>query len=356
VAEVPALHLLPCSAADGHLRNARAHSSGRLWALLTDGEVCDKCNDLFGRTLDLELARNTIDGFARYQVGIKTGHFDPPTRNGYLRFLLADGPYAGVRASQRWIDGRLVASPMPAVGLGETVAGPFTWYEGIDAVPKAADVRALLPAGSGVFRIEKYPDVQPVLDRLRQLGFGIQGEAVQGEPIFKDRERIEVVCRVGENFGRALAKIAMNYIAAQFGPEMARRPGFSAARKFVHHNAKFPGGPMWGGVASEGHFIQTPHDRCHVVGAATMSGQVVAEIGFAGAPMRWQVALTTDAPGIAAILRDGHKVPLVGAGAHFYNLDTMTVDELGVRAWHLPGRKIEHLEEGDLGQRPRRPR
>jgi hypothetical protein len=331
------------------LQESFGHFKGR--TTLTDDEVCDACNKLFGETIDLELARNTLDGFARYQVGIKTGHFDPPTKDGYLRFYLADGLYAGARASQKWMGDGLVASPMKQIGIAKQIEGPYSWFEP-DGVPKAVDARELLlPTGEGVFRIEGFSDIEPVLERLRQLGYGIKGEPVAGEPIMKDRVRIEVVCRLGPNFGRALAKIAMNYVAAYFGPEMIRRKGFASARKFVHHGARYPGVPQWRGVSAEEYWIKTPHERGHVVGAASMKGQVVAEIGFEGAPMRWQVNLTTGAPGIAAILPEGYQVPLVGAGAHFYNRETKSVEELGISAWSFPGLRIEYLEGAEFGPR-----
>src|SRR6187551_2390052 len=55
--------------------------------------VCRDCNDYFGRTLDLKLAPETIEGLDRYKVGGKspTGGTDSPGRSRSFSIVHAYG-------------------------------------------------------------------------------------------------------------------------------------------------------------------------------------------------------------------------------------------------------------------------
>jgi len=308
---------------------------------LTNSEVCDRCNEYFGKTLDLMFARNTLEGFARYPLGIKTDRFDPPTADGKLHFLVAEGDYAGARLYHRMHEGRLVASPAPQVGIAAAMTGPYDWFE-LDQVPLAEVTRAKLPKGGvGVIRIEGFEDIAPVMERMRQLGYDFPGGPSPSTPLLNDHVRMRVSCLVGTDFGRALAKIGMNYVAAHFGAEMVLDRAFNAARKFIRRG-KTCHAPQW--WATKEPLITTPHERGHVVGAVHIGPQMIVEIGFAGVPARWNVILSSSVrEGIGIAFPNGQRIPVAGAGAHFYDLDQHKVCDLETTAWHFPGKNIAYL-------------
>ena len=63
--------------------------------LVLNLSVCEACNTTFGRDLDLKLARDSTEGFARFQTGMKAPHeFKSIGRASTATVRIADdGPY-----------------------------------------------------------------------------------------------------------------------------------------------------------------------------------------------------------------------------------------------------------------------
>src|SRR5262245_3895985 len=60
--------------------------------------VCDECNGDFGKTIDIYLARETVEGVVRYRKGISSSAVRPQK---HLKITLDDGPETGQFAGMR---------------------------------------------------------------------------------------------------------------------------------------------------------------------------------------------------------------------------------------------------------------
>jgi hypothetical protein len=61
--------------------------------------TCEDCNQLYGDTVDRKLARDTVEGFARFQVGTKKpAEFKTYGRNSTTRVEVEEAPLRGIEA------------------------------------------------------------------------------------------------------------------------------------------------------------------------------------------------------------------------------------------------------------------
>ena len=88
-----------CGGANAYL--GREHvipqAFGRFERNLIAWDVCDGCNDVFGRELDSPLTRETYEGYLRFKAGVKPAQsFKPPRSNDRLRTRGKAGPWRGM--------------------------------------------------------------------------------------------------------------------------------------------------------------------------------------------------------------------------------------------------------------------
>ena len=73
------------------------------WTLLT--EVCDSCNKFFGRELDLQISRDSIEAYLRIASGLKPARAADKLMHRCMKAtLLADGLFDGVRVLMKPTD------------------------------------------------------------------------------------------------------------------------------------------------------------------------------------------------------------------------------------------------------------
>jgi hypothetical protein len=122
---------------------------------------------------------------------------------------------------------------------------------------------------------------------------------------------IEMKAIIAEKFGRALAKIGLNYLAHQCGARIALMAQFNTVRECVRREIALPLG-SW---RSEGVFRQGAKPG-HVLILTWDPSAVVVRIAFHS----WIIYRVV-------LARGGFIVqPPVQARGHFYNLSTMTVE------------------------------
>jgi len=82
--------------------------------LTLNDTVCDDCNQFFGNTIDLYLARDTPDGFRRLVLGYRPPEeFKSLGKASTMTFRVGSGPFAGAFVKQKPEEGELGVELLP---------------------------------------------------------------------------------------------------------------------------------------------------------------------------------------------------------------------------------------------------
>lgn len=202
-------------------------------------DVCDTCNEYFGRTLDQVLARDTYEGYLRFHAGVKpTATFKPLRDRRRVRTFGRSGPWKGMELQPRFDEamGEIVQEPVAQVGFAKSPEDEPTYYPA-DALPDPDEVKALLGVGEYFMRAIGFDSVDAVNVALADAGFtefrhvGRDGEVPTPGTTIRVSRRI----KADRIVLRAIAKIAVNYLIAQC-PTMARMPQFRALKDYIRHD------------------------------------------------------------------------------------------------------------------------
>jgi hypothetical protein len=273
--------------------------------------VCTDCNTFFGQTVEIKLARDSLEGHDRVRTRLK----DAPDfkllgkrSTTYVEFG-EDSPVPGAHgylvAPKNGLD--LGITLKPRVGFGQSPDGPLDWFP-LDSLPTKDELLA-----KGYRRGERaYMQTQgeATVDQFRAalatigITFTVDSEIAP----LTGEVGAEVVYNLGRPEFRAFTKIALNYVAAVAGPEVAASPAFDLARRFARYDeGKNPVVPP----ARR----RTEAMRCHYVSVQTIARSVLAHLSLL---MRVTYYTVTLAP-------DGFEERL--SSAHFFDLDSSRVTE-----------------------------
>src|ERR1019366_4334607 len=201
--------------------------------------VCTACNQFFGDTVELKLARDSIEAHDRVRVGLKDARqFQALGKRSttYVEFG-TDSPAPGAHGylvpPKEGPD--LAVTVKPRVGFGHSADGPFDWRP-IDQLPTKDELAAL-----GVRKGEPlYMQTQgeaPIEEFQSALATkGIPFSVTSEVPPPAGAAHVEVVYTLARPEFRALTKIALNYLAAVAGSDVAREPWFHQARRFARYD------------------------------------------------------------------------------------------------------------------------
>jgi hypothetical protein len=294
-------------------------SFGRFRGNLTLNQiVCDECNGLFGRTIDMELARGSMDGLDRFRLGFQpASEFSHLGRRTPRVDRVNEGPHKGQRFTyEADEDGNLRAIPLPQLGFRIEGSEERIWYllHELPTQAQAAEQRLstddVMTAGMGD------EELRALHESLAARGGGTDRlrEAIPGG--YRARVQIETRHDMGPAFFRAIAKIGLNYVASQFGAEVAAHPAFELVRRYVVHGEKSFNGwytaykkPPFDMGGRLGHFVGvfwSRKDAC-----------LMTRISFHGERC-YQMRLS-DGP-----LPNGPQMQ----SAHFFDLNTMAVERM----------------------------
>jgi hypothetical protein len=198
--------------------------------------VCNDCNDFFSRDLEPWLARDSLEGFDRYRYGQKpTSEFKSQGKKSTTRVQLMERDFAGAWAYTLPDEERLGIRPFPQVGFAKSVDGPFEWYM-LDKLPTKDDLKEKGYSGQCHLRFCECSDQARTLALLAEKG--IQCALTEQFAPSSGPGWVEHVFRPTVHHRRALAKIAMNYLARQYGREVALEARFDAIRALVMHGTE----------------------------------------------------------------------------------------------------------------------
>lgn len=197
--------------------------------------VCHECNQYFGRTLELSLARDSGEGFLRFRRGVKPAMKVSQLKHIRIQFTVHEpGPWMGAQAifvpdpSGKSIE----PQPLPQVAFKKNES-EWIWIPENDLTPeslapyKGADMRVVAPS------LEKQ---QKLIAKLRNLGFPFTPKGDLGIPHAPDGTVLtKQTYHIDQIILRAVGKIAFNYVAYAEGPNFVLSSDFDEFRAWVRH-------------------------------------------------------------------------------------------------------------------------
>jgi hypothetical protein len=273
--------------------------------------VCADCNTFFGKTVELKLARDSLEGHDRVRAGLRPAtDFKSIGKRSttYVEF----GEDSGVSGAQGYLvapkaGGDLGVTVKPRVGFSQAQGGPFDWFP-IDGIPTKDELLArgykrgerLFMQMQGEASIEEY--------RAALAAQGITFEVDSQIPPLAGEVGVELVYNLGRPEFRALTKMALNYLAAVAGADVALFPAFDPVRRFARYDeGERP-------VAPPPRARREPQ-RCHYLSVQTTKRGVVAHLSLLMRVAYYEVTLASERLGVEL------------SSAHIFNLDTDLVTE-----------------------------
>jgi hypothetical protein len=309
---------------------------GQFEGNLVLGCVCTECNDYFGRTIDLKLARDSIEGIDRYWSGMKpVSEFKSLSARSTTSARFKEGSIYGEEgypaANADGEDLRVMA--FPQLGF-EQPAGTTRWFR----VPQVPE-KARLPDVGIDPKKEFFVHVREMSATdagalLRSKGYDKIGTFSVYDPPAEESIETMMVGIIGRPEKRAATKIAMNYLADVAGPALLRTAAFDEVRQFARHDAGesrvHVSENPWG-ISRKG----TEPARGHYLAVRTEpSGRIVAQVSLM-LRIRYVVHL------MSVNLVTG--TPTV-ASAHFFDLDTKSATRIPTPPL-VPGKQLKVAAE-----------
>jgi hypothetical protein len=304
--------------------------------------VCTDCNHYFGGTLDLKLARDSIEGIDRIWTGMKSAsEFKSLGSKSTTRVRFKPGSVYGAEGypapNATGPDLRVMA--FPQMGF-EQPPGTMHWFRREEIPEKARLSEHGLDPKKEVFIHVREMAADDARQLLLSKGYDKLADfAVYGPPAEETIETL-MVGIIGEPEKRAATRIAMGYLAAVAGAALVRTASFDEVRKFARHGL----GSSRVHVSENPLAITRPDGssaRGHYLVAATQpSGLVVAQVSLFQR-IRYVVHLMSASLATAT--------PMISQ-AHFFDVDTRKVAPLSVPPL-VGGKALKVAERPDASER-----
>lgn len=200
--------------------------------------VCAACNSALGQELDEPFARTTHEGLERFRKGIKRPediqHFSyrevekRANASGPLRGALLEDVYDAER-------GEWCAALRTQVGYPISDSVGYAFFSERDI--RSGKWKRTPPRSSeeplSIFAVTEDEGNQ-LVGTLRAAG--LSNPLIELEvPLSLGMMLVSELMLVGDLTRRTVGKIAFNYLAKQFGPEVALRTEFDSLRRFVRY-------------------------------------------------------------------------------------------------------------------------
>lgn len=287
---------------------------GKFEANLVLDCVCTDCNGYFGSTLDLKLARDSIEGLDRHWSGMKpAAEFKSLGRRSTTRVRFPEGSiYGGEGYPAPNPDGPdLRVMAYPQLGFEQPDVAR-RWFRREEVPEKSTLDRFGFDLKKELFIHVREMSAEDARELLLSKGYHKLADFTVYDPPPDETIETMMVGIIGEPEKRAATKIAMGYVAAMTSPALVRTTPFDDVRKFARH----------GLGSSRVHVSENPWAiaradgapaRGHYLAAATQpSGLIVAQVSLF-LRIRYVVHLMT---GPLAT-----STPIVSC-AHFFDIDS----------------------------------
>jgi hypothetical protein len=92
---------------------------------------------IFGDSIELALARDTLEGQSRADIGVKKAEgFKPPGHQSRIRIMIAEGDFKRAYALRDYseADGKVTLQPVPQIGFRQRESGGYKYFP-LDELP-----------------------------------------------------------------------------------------------------------------------------------------------------------------------------------------------------------------------------
>jgi len=194
------------------------------------GAVCGECNGAFDQSFEDGIGRDSIEALDRVRYGVLPPARYQGKRDGTLRGVYENGPFAG--AHFRWVGTAQGLQDAPIDGVLLRVVGePARWFE-LSEIPTRDDARALVAGRTYDWKIPPGVDHEKLRAAMAARGYQLE----IGDEIHHPMASGEVRSRIDRNTGRFMAKIAFNYLAKIAGVGFVLLPQFDGVREFIRYD------------------------------------------------------------------------------------------------------------------------
>jgi hypothetical protein len=200
--------------------------------------VCDDCNQYFGDTLEIALARDTYEGHSRFEFNVKKAEdFKAAGKKSRIIIRIADGPLRGTYACREYSPEKsdIIFKPIPQVGFRKKASSEYEYYL-LDEIPNKSDLEKKEFDLKHSKAIRAFGiDADELKQKLseRSISFEIGGEVV---PPDKSKELLcDVEGTIDRKIFRAIAKIGFNYLAYWQDAEFMYQESFDTIRRYIRY-------------------------------------------------------------------------------------------------------------------------
>lgn len=198
--------------------------------------VCNSCNQFFGDNLEIALARDTLEGHSRFAHGVREPtDFRPFGRNSRIVIRLTEGDLAGAYAYREYSSEveEILLRPLPQVGFRRADSNHYEYFL-LDELPERAELDVMGIAWDHPAAIRAVAvDETTLIDSLARLEIEFQSGGELVPPDDADSLLCEVEGTIDQIIFRAIAKIALNYLAYWQGADLIHETHFDPIRRYV---------------------------------------------------------------------------------------------------------------------------
>lgn len=281
-----------------------------------EATVCNDCNDHFGRTIDLMLARGSREAVRRVDHGVQSVEKTRHLRRDRVRFSLsADDDWDGVLVELAPEEGALSILPLPQVGFRRSRDERFTF---VSEETLKRDEGAVPPGPypeGGLFLVADSDATEArLIAELERRGIAFRKERqVQSSVQPGEMAPVEVRARVDNLVLRCVAKIAFNYLAYFEGRDFVLHDSFDPIRRFIRYGepAAYPlvvvdGQPI---LSDDYQHLRQTNGHLVTVNWAADGRSIVGQVSLFN-EARYRVSLARNFSGLWRPLRRGHHFDL----------------------------------------------
>ncbi len=202
-----------------------------------DQHVCNNCNQYFGDNLEIDLARDTMEGLSRFNHGVKQpSEFKSLGQRSRLKIRVTEGQFKGARVYLEYSPdtGKLMIRPIRQIGFYHPESAQYSYFL-LDEIPHKSELDEKgfnLTGRNAVIALGLNSEQSKEILATKGIVLRSWGDAETLEPS-EDAWDVEVEGSFDSILFRAIAKIAFNYFCYWKGADLARQTEFDVIRSYI---------------------------------------------------------------------------------------------------------------------------
>jgi hypothetical protein len=203
--------------------------------------VCNECNSDFGNSIELILARDSMEGYLRCILGVKKPEESKFFRNRRVRIKLTEGELKGAYVDVKYDkhSNSVGVELVNQVGLRRKNIDKLEFFrlENLNTKQEMQSKGYVTQGKDSIMIVCRHVDeLGKIRELLGKKGFKITSENKPIFPILKNATvEAKATSIVDKIVLRAIAKIAFNYLAYTQGAPFALNENFNGIRKFIRY-------------------------------------------------------------------------------------------------------------------------